>query len=37
MIWELPELRDNPDVFGDFWRSGAWADDDSGKMGKDRY
>jgi hypothetical protein len=37
VIWKLPELRDNPDIFGDFGRSGAGADDDSGKMGKDGY
>ncbi len=35
MIWEVPKLRDNTDIFGDFWGSGARADDDSGKMGKD--
>jgi hypothetical protein len=35
MIRELPELRDNPDVFGDLWGSGARANNDSGKMGKD--
>jgi hypothetical protein len=35
VIWDLPELWDDSDVFRYLWGSGTWADDDGSELGED--
>jgi len=35
VTWDLPELRDDPNVFGYFWGSRTWTDNDGSELGED--